>query len=94
MKHYIIVKFSDTVADKAALIRKVEELFSSAEPIEGVHGFSVVPNCVDRPNRYDLMIKVDMDGAALQNWDASALHKAWKERFGGFVAAKTIFDEE
>ena len=42
----------------------------------------------------DLMIVVDMEKSALEAWDASALHRRWKERFGSLLASKAIFDCE
>ena len=38
MKHYIIVKFSETVQEKAALYPEIETLFKKAEKIEGKTG--------------------------------------------------------
>ena len=37
MKHYIIVKFSETVKEKEALYPEIEVLFKKAEKIEGIH---------------------------------------------------------
>ena len=51
-------------------------------------------NCVARDNRYDLMIVVEMEKAALPNWDASRIHHQWKEQFGGLLEKKAIFDYE
>ena len=92
MKHNIIVKFIGTVTDKAAMIDDIKSLFSSAAAIPGVHGYKFHHNCVDRPNRYDLMIVVELDRDALSNWDESELHKRWLSDYGGYVGAKAIFD--
>ena len=94
MKHCIIAKFNTTVTDKAAMIDRVEALFSSAPAMDGVHGCTVLRNCIDRENRYDLTIVIDMDKAALPAWDASELHREWKSRFGSYLASKAIFDFE
>lgn len=94
MKHCIIVKFNSGAADKAALLEAVKALFAAGEGIEGVHGFRFYTNCVERSNRYDLAIVADMERGALDNWDASALHKSWKADFGKYVEAKAIFDFE
>ena len=94
MKHCIIAKFNDTVDDKAAMIERIEALFISAPAMDGVCGCTVLRNCVDRENRYDLAIVIDMDKAALPAWDASELHREWKSRFGSYLAAKAIFDFE
>ena len=94
MKHCIIAKFNDSVGDKAAMTSQIEALFSSATAMDGIHGHTVLRNCVDRENRYDLAIVIDMDKAALPAWDASELHREWKSRFGSYLAAKAIFDFE
>ena len=52
------------------------------------------PCCVDRANRYDLMIVLDMDKDALPNWDASDIHHRWKDEYGGLLEKKAIFDYE
>lgn len=49
-------------------------------------------NCIDRPNRYDLMITIDMDEEALAAYDASDPHHEWKETFGDLIEKKAIFD--
>lgn len=92
MKHHIIVKFSDAVTDKTALLGDIKALFAAAEPIPGVRGYQFFPNCVARPNRYDLMIIVELEPDALPNWDESPLHKSWLSDFGDIVAQKAIFD--
>ena len=94
MKHCIIVKFKESVEDKAALTGKVKELFAGCEKPAGVSGCRVIGNCIDRPNRSDLMIVVDMPREALPAWDTSELHLRWKSDFGEFIAAKAIFDFE
>lgn len=94
VKHYIIVKYKDDVQNKAELLENIRRLYADAARIPGVMGAHVYPNCVNRDNRYDLMIVVDMDKSALPAWDASATHKTWKEDFGPFIALKTIFDRE
>ena len=94
MKHYIIVKYDDTVTDKSLMAEKIRKLFVSGEDIPGIHSYSVIPNCVARDNRFDLMIEICMDRGALPLWDESPLHRRWKNEFGGFIPAKTIFDRE
>lgn len=95
MKHCIIAKFNESAADKKqAALAQVRALFAGAEPIEGVRGITIHENCVARDNRYDLMIVVEMEKAALPNWDASRIHHQWKEQFGGLLEKKAIFDYE
>ena len=54
----------------------------------------IFPSCSERPNRFDLMICMDMDAAALPLYDASEPHRTWKETFGPLLEGKTIFDHE
>lgn len=94
MKHCIIVKFTESVKDKAGLIKEIESVFRSEEKPEGVSGYEFVSNCVERANRYDLAIVITMDKSALPVWDSSRVHHRWKDEFGANVAQKAIFDYE
>ena len=93
MKHYIIAKLKDGV-DKAELIGPVTELFQGVLTVPGVHAVTVKPCCIDRPNRYDIMIEIGMDPEALPLYDHCEAHKEWKRVYGDLLAAKTIFDSE
>lgn len=94
MKHYILAKWNEQVTNKAALLAQVTALFRTAGDIAGVHGASVLPCCIDRPNRYDVMIVLDMEPTALSAWDASPLHHRWKDEYGALLEKKAIFDHE
>lgn len=94
MKHCIIAKFNDSVDDKAAMITRIDKLFAPAPAMDGIHGCTVLRNCIDRENRYDLAIIIDMDKAALPAWDAPELHREWKSGFGSYLTSKAIFDFE
>lgn len=65
MLHHILVKWTDEVRNKAALAAEVEALFQDVLAVDGVHGVTVHPNVIDRPNRYDLLIRIDMEESAL-----------------------------
>ena len=94
MKHYIIGKFKPEVTDKAAQCACIADLFSMAAQIPGIRGAEVRPNCIDRDNRFDVMIVLDMEKDALPAWDGSDLHHRWKDTFGALLEKKTIFDHE
>ena len=94
MKHYIIAKYKPEVQNREELLMQVRALYAEAARIPGVMSAKVIPNCIARENRHDLMIVLDMEKEALPAWDASEIHKAWKARFGDLLAAKTIFDAE
>lgn len=92
MLHHILVKWTDAVTDKAVLAAEVEALFQGVLQVEGVHGVTVHPNVIDRPNRYDLLIRIDMDAQALPAYDDCPTHHRWKDEYGHLVAKKAIFD--
>lgn len=92
MLHNILVKWNDQVTDKAATLAQVKALYAGATDIPGVCGVTFKPNVVDRPNRYDLLIQLDLPMDALPTWDASDLHKQWKADFGALIEKKAIFD--
>ena len=94
MKHYIIAKYNEKVADKAALLPRIREIFSAAASIEGVYGAEVYPCCIERENRYDVMIVIEMEKEALPNYDISEMHHIWKAEFTPLLEKKTIFDHE
>ena len=94
MKHCILAKWGKKVTDKAALLPPITALFSTANTIPGVYGAEVYPCCIDRPNRCDVMIVVNMEKEALSNWDASDVHHQWKEQYGPLIEKKAIFDYE
>ena len=93
MKHHILVKFTEGT-DAAALLEPIRALFAQTLELPGVHGLELKPNCVDRPNRYDLMIVMDMDREALPVYDVSEPHLQWKRDYADRIAKKAIFDCE
>ena len=92
MLHHILVKWKERPADPAAYLREVEAVFRGALDVPGVHEVRVVPNVIDRPNRYDLMIVLTMDRDALPAYDACEAHHQWKQRYGELIEKKAIFD--
>lgn len=96
MKHCILAKFlpEKTAEEKKILTDDAEALFLKLNAMQGIHGVRVLRNCVDRANRYDLMIEIDMDRDALERYDVSPEHLEWKERFGSLLEKKAIFDHE
>ena len=93
MKHYIIVKFNENV-EKEKLINPIKELFQKAMYIKEVMKVDIYESNMDLPNRYDLMIKMDLSKNALEEFDNGEIHKEWKEEFGKYIMNKTIFDCE
>ena len=69
-----------------------EEMFRGALEVPGVREVRVTPNVIDRPNRYDLLIVLTMDREALPAYDACDAHCLWKQRYGGLIEKKAIFD--
>lgn len=94
MKHCILAKFRPEAGDWRAYLPQIREIFSAAGDIPGVRGAEVLPGCVDRDNRYHVLIRLDMDPAALAAYDVSPMHHRWKDRFGPLLEKKAIFDYE
>lgn len=94
MKHHIIVKFNKEAPALDEMIPEIESIFAGVKDVEGVHGFSLVKNCVDRSNRYNLMIVIDMERQSLEAYDGCSAHKEWKEKFSRYIESKAIFDSE
>ena len=94
MQHHILVKWKERPEDAAGRLREVEEIFQGALSVPGVQAVRIIPNVIDRPNRYDLMIVLTLPADALPGWDASELHRRWKAVYGDRIASKAIFDRE
>lgn len=92
MNHYIIVKWNSLVSNKAELAGKVGALFGKLTEINGISDVRLMPNIIDRPNRYDLMIVITMTPDALPVYEKSEYHNEWKEKYGRFIESKAIFD--
>ena len=93
MQHHILVKFTEGT-DTEALLEPVRALFARTLAIPGIRGLRLKTNCVKRPNRFDLMIVLDMEPEALPAYDASEPHRQWKEEYGPIIEKKAIFDCE
>lgn len=96
MKHCILVKYTEEVNDakKQELIPEITAVFQPLLNMEGIHGIDIIPNVVDRPNRYDLLIRIDMDQEVLTEYDHSEPHKVWKSEYAHYLDKKAIFDYE
>ena len=91
MKHYIIAKLKEGFKAED-IAGPVKNLFEGLLTLDGIHGVEVKTNCVDRANRYNIMIIIDMEPEALERYDVSEPHKAWKARYGEMLESKAIFD--
>ena len=96
MKHYIIAKFKPEITreQQTAMLPDIAELFGHLIWMDGINNVDVCQNCIDRDNRFDLMIEIDMEKDALPTYDECIWHKLWKERYGKMLEKKTIFDRE
>ena len=81
MEHYIIVKFTEGTDVKALV-----------EPVRAIQALNIRTSNSDIENRYDLMIRIDMDKEALPAYAASEPHLRWKKEYGSRIAKKAIFD--
>ena len=96
MKHNILIKYKPEITkeQKSALMPEIKALFDHTTEIPGIRGVTLYPNIVERENRYDLLIQIDMDPDALDAYDHSVWHRQWKEQYGGLLEKKAIFDHE
>ena len=94
MLHHIIVKWKERPADPQPMYRETEQLFRQTLTLPGVHSVELILNVVDRPNRYDLMIRICMEPDALPVYDACEAHHRWKDEYGHLIEKKAIFDCE
>lgn len=94
MKHYIIVKFNSDGKAYENLCSEIRKLFQGSLEIQGVHSVAFHTSVMDLPNRYDLMICMEMEKEALPLFDGSEIHAAWKKNFSGYLESKAIFDCE
>ena len=76
------------------MIENVKNVFDKLLVIEGIHKVEYKQNCIDRANRFDLFVEIDMDKEVLPVYDESAPHREWKEKYGKFLENKAIFDFE
>lgn len=91
MQHYIIVKFNENI-EKEEIINPIKELFKRTNQIKEINKVEIFESNMNWPNRYDLMIKMELSQRALNEFDNSDIHKEWKEKFGKYIMSKTIFD--
>ena len=91
MQHYIIVKFNENI-EKEEIINPIKELFKRTNQIKKINKVEIFESNMNWPNRYDLMIKMELSQRALNEFDNSDIHKEWKEKFGKYIMSKTIFD--
>ncbi len=92
MKHHIIVKFRNDAPSVEEMMPRIDAIFSGVLEVPGVRGYEILENCVDRSNRYNLMIVITMDRDALGTYDKCEAHHAWKNEFSGYIESKAIFD--
>lgn len=99
MYHCILVKWNesapkgvDKAAEYEAFLGEIQAVFNELLTAPEIHGVDLIRNVIDRPNRYDLMIRIDMEEEYLPVYDASAPHKKWKAGYGQYIEKKAIFD--
>lgn len=96
MKHCILAKFKPELGEssKEKLYPEISELFHQLDGMDGIHGVELIRNVTNRPNRYDLLIRIDMDPETLPAYDAGSVHIRWKKEYGEYLEKKAIFDYE
>ena len=75
MRHYILAKFQADAGDWHGYLPRIREIFGAAGEIPGVRGAAVYPGCVDRENRYHVLIELEMEPSAflaVSGWSKAA----------------------
>ena len=93
MKHYIIAKFKDR-NDTTRFLPEITKLFDQTLALDGVERVDIHPSNSTRENRYSLMIEMTLTLEGLNAFDASDVHRIWKETYGDRLESKAIFDCE
>ena len=93
MKHHILVKFKKEIVLNI-ILDDIKDIFNQALDIDGIYSIEYHTNCINRDNRYHLMIVINMDKKALAIYDDSYPHKLWKEKYSSYIESKAIFDCE
>ena len=93
MRHFIIVKFNDEI-DKEKEVEPIRNLFNESLEFEGVNKVDIHLSNSDLPNRFDLMIEMELTPDGLKIYNDSEMHKNWKSKYGEYIVSKTIFDCE
>ena len=91
MKHYIIAKFKDR-KDTERLFPEIKALFQKALDLKGVESVIIHKSNSNRDNRYSIMIEMNLSHEGLEAFDASEVHKEWKDTYGDRLESKAIFD--
>ena len=94
MLHRIIVKYTELVTDREKFEKEVLELFNPVTSIEGIRSVKTVAGLPLAPNRYDLIIEIEMDRESLEAYNECEPHKIWKRDYAKYVEKKAIFDCE
>ena len=92
MKHCILVKFIKSF-DWQSELSKIATIFDSID-INGVHKTEYLVNCIDRENRYDLLIRIDMEKEALEKYDMSEAVKIMYLNLFDYMENPKIIDPE
>ena len=92
MKHCILAKFKKEF-DLDSHMEDIRSIFDTIK-IDGIHFVEYKRNCIARENRYDLLIRIDMDKEALPLYDDCENHHRWKDVYGPSLEKKAIFDYE
>ena len=94
MKHCILVKWNALVSDKEVMLQKISYIFGKLLSFNEIHDVKIHKNVINRSNRYDLLICIEMDKDFLTKYDESEPHHEWKEKLEKYVENKAIFDYE
>lgn len=95
MKHCILVKLTaEGKENLPGMFPDIRNLFIRTLEIPGIEAVEFKENCIERPNRSDLLIMMTMEKEALPVYDTSEAHLLWKRNYSKYIESKAIFDFE
>ncbi len=69
-----------------------DKFIAHQQSYEAAASFIIHKSNSTRENRYSIMIEMNLSAEGLNNFDASEVHKKWKETYGDRLESKAIFD--
>ena len=94
MKHLVIVKWNVGDEEKERLNAEALGLFKGLCGMEGIHGVEQIKGIPLNENRFDMILKIDMEKEALKAYSESAVHQKWLSEYAKYIDKKAIFDCE
>lgn len=94
MNHYVILKLHHGQNKTEFARNALSILIELEEAMDGVYKVNVYENVIDRPDNYDVMLHLEMDGKdTLYTYIEHTIHKRFIAYAQTKVASKISFDQ-